>query len=106
MEVAHQLRRRQLSLRARWLPRLENEEADALTNRDVLHFSPENRIPVKLDRLGFQVLPELFKAGDDYLDQLEKLKAATKKAEPKAELAERAKKRLRGDKGLRETDPW
>ena len=32
MELAHQMRVRRLVLRAKWLPRLENEEADALTN--------------------------------------------------------------------------
>ena len=95
-----------MSLRARWLPRLQNEEADALTNLKFHHFSPEKRIQVDLERIGFQVLPELFKAGDEYVERLEELKAASKEAEPKPETGERAKKMLRGDKGLRETDPW
>ena len=46
MELAHQMMRRRLVLRARWLPRLQNEEADALTNVDYRHFSADKRIPV------------------------------------------------------------
>ena len=46
-------------LRARWLPRLQNDEADQLTNMDFRLFDPKKRIRVSLERLGFQVLPEL-----------------------------------------------
>ena len=46
MELAHQMRRRRLVLRARWLPRLENEEADALTNLDFRHFDAAKRAGV------------------------------------------------------------
>ena len=38
MELAHQMRRRRLILRARWLPRLQNEEADQLTNNEFHNF--------------------------------------------------------------------
>ena len=101
MELAHQMRRRRLVLRAQWLPRLQNDEADQLTNMDFRHFDKKKRIPVDLDRLGFQVLPELFEAGEAYLESLSQLKA-----DSKAEGVERGKKRLRGDRGLKETDPW
>ena len=37
MELAHQMRKRNLVLCAHWLPGLENEEADALTNFDYRH---------------------------------------------------------------------
>ena len=43
MELAHKMRVRRLVLRAHWLPRLENEEADALTNFDFRHFDPRLR---------------------------------------------------------------
>ena len=96
------MRRRRLVLRARWLPRLQNDEADQLTNMDFRHFDKKKRIPVDLSRLGFQVLPELFKAGEDYLEILNQMKADAKESEGIG----RAKKRLRGDKGLKESDPW
>ena len=34
MELAHQTRLRRMVLMANWLPRLQNDEADALTNLD------------------------------------------------------------------------
>ena len=105
MEVAHQMRRRRLVLRARWLPRLQNEEADQLTNNEFHNFDAKKRIPVELDGLQFQVLPQLFAAGEEYLEDLEKAKTAAKKTDAEA-LEGGARKRLKGDKGLRETDPW
>ena len=105
MELAHQMRRRRLVLRARWLPRLQNDEADQLTNMDLRHFDSKKRIPVSLGRLGFQVLPELFEAGEKYLETLNRLKADSKESE-NTEGNDRARKRLRGEKGLRERDPW
>ena len=105
MELAHQMRRRRLVLRARWLPRLQNDEADQLTNMDFRHFDPKKRIPVSLERLGFQVLPELFEAGEKYLETLSRRKADSKESE-KTEGNNRARKRLRSEKGLRERDPW
>ena len=75
MALAHQLTRRRLSLRARWLPRLQNQEADDLTNGEFRHFDARRRIPVDLDRLGFEVMPVLFPAGDEYLSELERYRA-------------------------------
>ena len=56
MELAHQMRRRNAVLRASWLPRLQNEEADALTNSDFRHFNPELRIAVALPGPTFGIL--------------------------------------------------
>lgn len=74
MALAHQMRRRRLVLRCRWLPRFENEEVDALTNTDFHHFDPIRRIDVVHDYLGFKVLPMLVKAGEDYLADLDRSK--------------------------------
>ena len=60
MEVACQASRRCASLRARWIPQLENEEADALTNGEFPHFRAEHRIPVDLERRELIVMNELF----------------------------------------------
>ena len=84
---------------------MHNDDADQLTNMVFQHFDPKKRIPVSLGRLGFQVLPELFEAGEKCLETLNRLKAESKESE-KLEGNERAKKRLRGNKGLRERDPW
>ena len=110
MELAHQMRRRRLVLRARWLPRLQNEEADALTNSDFRHFSPEKRIPVDVDQLGFKVLPMLFETGKLYVKELEATRKAIKeKAEEdrrKGVARKDGKARKLGSESLRERDPW
>ena len=51
MELAHQCRVRRVALRAAWLPRLQHEEADALTNLDFRHFDAARRIQVDLGKL-------------------------------------------------------
>ena len=99
MEVAHQCHRKGLSLRADWVPRLENQEADDLTNMEFKSFNPSKRIDVRLEDLQFGVLNDLFKVGDDYVGELEELKAQ-KRAQ-----VEGKRRRLAGD-SLRERDPW
>ena len=99
MEVAHQCHRKGLTLRADWVPRLENQEADDLTNMEFKSFDPKKRINVRLEDLKFGVLNDLFKVGDDYLVELEKVKAQ-KRAQ-----VEVKRRRLAGD-SLRERDPW
>jgi hypothetical protein len=78
MELSCQLGLRRACLHARWIPRLQNEEADALTNGDFQHFDPKLRIPVSLDQLPFRVLNELFEEGETYVSELEHLKKAEK----------------------------
>ena len=53
VELCHQLNLRHAALRARWIPREQNEEADALTNSDFRHFSADLRIPVLLEEMPF-----------------------------------------------------
>ena len=78
MELATQLARRGATLRANWIPRDQNEEADALTNWDFRHFDPALRVEVDLERLQFNVMKDLFAAGDDYVAELADLKSKEK----------------------------
>ena len=80
MELATRLGRRAATLRADWIPRLQNEEADGLTNWDFCHFDPARRIDVKLEDLHFHILTDLFVAGDEYISELEELKVQGKAA--------------------------
>ena len=104
MELACQAGRKRASLRARWIPRLQNEEADALTNSDFRHFRKENRIEVDLSKLGFVVMDSLFEVGEAYLGELAELKEGEKKA---AEAAGKTpvKKRRKG-LPMSERQPW
>ena len=101
MELAHQMRKRRMVLRARWLPRLENQEADDLTNCEFRHFDPRKRIQVDLNNLGFAVMDSLFKHGDDYLSELEAQRESEKRRAESRGGRREAKRRP-----LRETDPW
>ena len=109
MEMAHQCRLRQLVLRAHWIPRLENEEADALTNLDFRHFDPKNRIDVSLSSLKFGVLDALFGKGQDYLAELAEVQARTKARKQRAIAwagsGPEEKKKKMGDT-LAQRDPW
>lgn len=64
MELGHQIRKRRLVMRTKWLPRDQNEEADALTNFDYRFLELSRRIEVDVNKLGFRVLPGLFEAGE------------------------------------------
>ena len=102
MEVAHQCRRRNVILRANWVPRLENQEADDLTNLEFKSFDPAKRLDVDLDTLDFGVLRELFAVGDSYLEEIEALKAAEKALK----LGRVEKRRKKAGDALRDRDPW
>ena len=60
MELAHQMKKRRMALRARWLPRLQNQEADDLTNFELRHFDPKKRIQIELADLGLDLMHSLF----------------------------------------------
>ena len=102
VELCHQLQLRRATLRAQWLPRLQNEEADALTSGDFGHFCPERRIGVNLDTLPFGAMPALFAQGEACVAEIASMKAAAKRG-PAEHVAKR--KRLAGDT-LRERQPW
>jgi hypothetical protein len=106
MELAHQMRTRRMVLRAHWLPRLENEEADALTNFDYRHFDDKNRIHVKLEELKFEVLNDLFKQGEDYVAALEQARAQQAKSRAEAPQQTAKKKRKKVGDSLRDREQW
>ena len=51
MKLSCQLSPRRSCLHARWVPRLQNQEADALTHGDFRHFDGALRIPLRLENL-------------------------------------------------------
>ena len=106
MELSTQLGRRGASLRADWIPRLQNEEADALTNSDFRHFHSAKRIPVNLAELKFNVLNMLFESGDDYLTELAEQKSKTPTAASSSTSGPAKKKRKKKGDSLRDRDPW
>ena len=112
MELSHQMRLRNAVLRASWVPRLQNEEADALTNSDFRHFDGAKRIPVTLEGLRFGVLDDLMKEGLAYHDEVSQLREKEKKARETAALSDCAgqtrpqRKRKKAGDALRDRQPW
>ena len=107
MELAAQLGRRAATLRADWIPRLQNEEADALTNWDFRHFDLKRRIDVDLGALKFNIMDDLFESGEAYLKELESLRSKSKAATaPTSADASGEKRRKKKGEALRDRDPW
>ena len=100
-EVCAQLRRRGMDLQLEWVPREENDAADALTNYDFGEFSEELRVPVNVEEMPFQVLSEYLKASEALYQEVQALKQERKKGLP----GKIARKAI-GAKKLRETAPW
>ena len=80
MELAAQTHLRRVIIRGRWLPRLQNEEADALSNFEFSISDEKLRVDIEEDdlrrlKLPYLLLNELFDAGDAYIYEL----ATTKK---------------------------
>ena len=84
------------------MPRLENQEADDLTNLEFKSFDMANRISVELEQLNFGVLMHLFNVGDEYIQELEAIRLDTK---ARKEERQTRKRKLAGE-SLRERDPW
>ena len=94
-------------MKAHWVPRLQNVEADALTNLDFRHFSTEKRIQVSLEELPFEVLPQFLAEGEKFVLAMEELEKEQARARPaQADLARkgaRGKRKPRKPAGL---SPW
>ena len=69
-ELAVQLRKRNLQLQLDWAPRLQNEEADALTNGDFTAFRAENRINIDLLALKFEVMDKLMEVAEGIYEEI------------------------------------
>jgi hypothetical protein len=89
-----------------WVPRDQNQEADALTNHDFSQFSESNRVPVDVANVDWIVMPELMKTGMAFYEELQAIKEGKKRVTlvPAAQTV-KAKKRKVTDR-LKFRDPW
>ena len=97
VELAAQLEKRRTELSLEWVPREQNEEADALANEDVRGFDPALRVPVKLENLGFLHLPGLLDFHEAFRKELEALREQRRAAAPRAALLPRKRKGARSN---------
>ena len=99
VELAAQLRRRELDLDLQWVPRDQNEEADALTNEEFGGFNPQMRVELEASSIQREVLPEMLGAAEQLYKEVQAAKA---EGPPKQRKAPKAKP---GEK-LRDREPW
>ena len=83
----------------RWYPRLQNTEADDLSNGRVHAFAPARRVFPDFRPESLIVLPDLIRYGEELHSELE----ARRESRPSTILP--APKRKKGDR-LRDRDPW
>ena len=106
MELVEQLEARGSWLKLSWVPRQQNEEADALTNGCFEGFDPALRVDIDLADIRWKVMDAMMAAGGGLVGELERLRA--QKRELKARMKEVKKKRKKRleDGSLREREPW
>ena len=75
------------------MPREQNTEADAITNKDFAWLSLSNRVDTKLGQLPFLMLPDLLALGESFYSGSETVNIGL---EPK----------VKDPRSLRVRDPW
>ena len=98
MELAYQMSQLNATLSLSWIPREQNEEADDLTKDRFEKFSPEKRMQVDLEKIGFSVIPELAEVAGR-LDEDIRLKKVSKEKKDHGH-------RTPAEQKLRMTQPW
>ena len=78
IKLALQLRVRRVNLELNWLPRLQNVEADALTNNDTTRFDPCRRIRFDLQDFKGLVMGEMLAAGTELYAEIKKQQGMAK----------------------------
>ncbi len=99
-EVAAQLRSRNMALSLGWVPREQNEEADALTNGDFSQFRSANRVNLVVEEVAWLILPKMLQVATDIYDDVMRRKASHEEPPIQAPASKKAKG------GLRARDPW
>ena len=99
-ELSAQMRERRLELDLEWIPRNQNEEADAITNGKTEIFDPKRRVDVEVSSLKFLVLDKMVAVADHIYSQVKARRAEKPSTEAGTEPTPGRKR------PLRERDPW
>ena len=73
-ELAAQLRKRSMALNLGWVPRDQNEEADALTNGDFASFDVKLRVNVNVSEISWLILPRMLEVAEQIYEQVRRSK--------------------------------
>ncbi|CAE7227317.1 unnamed protein product [Symbiodinium natans] len=96
LELAMQLQMKSSELQLRWLPRLQNVEADRLTNGDFTGFSDHKRLRFSVDEFRGILLSDMLDLGSDLYGSIREAKTKGKLRIPKT----------RREDTLKCRDPW
>ena len=98
-EFALQLRARSAEVSLQWVPRDQNEEADALTNDEFGAFDPARRLDINIGELEWMILPAMLKVSEEIYQDLkgrrERRKSSPAVSQTKTKPQERLKFRDR-----------
>ena len=83
-ELAAQMRERRLELALEWIPRGQNEEADALTNDRLDAFDATKEVRITLEELPWIVLPTMLKIADHLYAAVRERRAGPREAQATA----------------------
>jgi len=100
MELALQLQRREADLELFWLPHLQNEEADALTNQCYTAFDPAKRCRFDVAKFEGIVLSQVLAAGQDLYEEIGQTRAGREL------LVQQRRTKVRRTNGLKDSHPW
>ena len=100
MELSSQLDAMKIDLDLSWRSRDDNVEADALTNHEFGGFSPDLRVHIDLEKLGWLVLPWLMKEAETLFKDVLQAKSV-----PRVSL-QSPRKGVGHKSSLRQDDPW
>ena len=100
MELALQLQRREADLELFWLPRLQNEEADALTNQCYTAFDPAKRCRFDVAEFEGIVLSQVLAAGQDLYEEIGQTRAGREL------LVQQRRTKVRRTNSLKDSHPW
>ena len=104
MEFSEQLEARLSWLKVAWVPRHQNEEADALTNGEYGGFREELRVHIDPKSVDWIILDKMLEYGGGLVKEIEE-KRRKKKEEMRASKAAKKRRKAAGD-SLRDRDPW
>ena len=106
MEMTEQLSARDSWLGLSWVPRQQNEEADALTNACFEGFNPALRVHLDPAAIQWKVMGEMMKAGGGMLEELERLNMEKRALKQHSKEMKRRRKRRLDETLLSKREPW
>ena len=106
MELTEQLAARDSWLKLSWVPRQQNEEADALTNACFDGFDPGRRVVIDPSTIEWKIMGEMMKAGGGMVEELERLRLEKRAVKLHMKEVKRKRKRRLDMTSLGKREPW